>query len=132
MLREQKSKFIIVTLLMAVVGVTETIIITLIVPLLSLVVKGEPIAGGFLGQASQYIENILIFFRMELTLGLVLGLIVAIFMIQGLMRILQMRLQMKMLTDYEASLIHKLFDGFLATSWTFFLRRCFGKALGSV
>lgn len=127
MLREQKSKFIIVTLFMAVVGVTETLIITMTVPLLGLVVKGSPTAEGFLGQASLFLENILQSFHVGLTLGVVLGIIVAIFIVQGILRILQMRMQMKMLTDYEASLIHNLFDGFLSTSWTFFLRKKMGQ-----
>ena len=129
MLREQKSRFIVVALVMAVVGISEGIIITLVVPLLNLVIPGNEPIGGFLGQAMDFLKNILGVFNIELSLGLILMTIVAIFVIQGILRILQMRLQMKMLTEYESSLIHNLFGGFLTSSWPFFFKNKIGQLI---
>jgi len=127
MLREQKSRFIIVAVLMALVALTEALVITLIAPLLNLMVERGVTPEGFLGKASMLLEDILHFFHIELSLGLILGIIVAMFVIQGLFRLLQMHIQMKMLLDYESSLIHKLFGGLLSSSWPFFFKKKIGQ-----
>lgn len=129
MMREHKARFIAVALLMALVGVTEGLIITLVVPLLNLVIPQSEIAGGVLGQATAFLKNALGFFHIGLSLGVVLSIIVTLFVIQSLFRIMQMRMQMKMLTDYEASLVRNLFGGFLAASWTFFLKNKIGQLM---
>ncbi len=129
MLREQKSKFITVAVLMAIVAVLEGVIIMLVVPLLNLIVEGNVAQEGFLDKAAMLLEKALHFFNTELSLGIVLGIIVIMFVIQGLFRLLQMHVQMKIVTNYESSLIHKLFSDFLSSSWVFFLRNKIGQLI---
>lgn len=129
MLREQRARFVTIVLLMALVALTEGLIIMLIVPLLNVVMEVGSRPEGILGQATALLDNILHSLHLELTLGIILAIIVAIFIIQGLFRLLQMHLQMRMLTDYESSLIHDLFGGFLSSSWSFFLRNKIGQLM---
>ena len=132
MLREQKLKLIIVVAFMVAVALMEGATVALLVPLMKVVMGEQGTLPGILGSIGTLIENVLSFFHIGLSLVTVLSLLVAAFVVQGLFRLLMWHLQAKMLTDYEFSLIHKLFGNYLASSWSFFVRSRAGQLVNTL
>jgi len=132
MLNEQKMKLVTVTVLMAAVALMEGVAVMLLVPLMNVVMGEGGALTGVLGNLGKFIENAFAHFNVELTLTWVLSMLVAAFIIQGALRLLMMHLQGKMLTRYEYSLIHRLFDGYFASSWDFFVRSRAGQLVNVI
>lgn len=132
MLREQRWRLILVVVLMAAVALMEGVTVALLVPLMSVVLGEAGTLTGVLGNIGTLIENIFHFFHVELSLVAVLVMLVAVFVVQGLFRLLMWHLQAKMLTDYDFSLIHKLFGNYLASSWGFFVRSRAGQLVNTL
>ncbi|MFC2006541.1 ABC transporter ATP-binding protein, partial [Chloroflexota bacterium] len=131
-LREQKSRLIIVVVFMAVVALMEGVTVALLVPLMNVVMGEGGTLPGALGNVGVLIENASNFFNIKLSLIVVLVMITATFVIQGLFRLLMWHLQARMLTKYEFSLIHKIFDSYLASSWGFFVRSRAGQLVNTL
>ncbi|TRZ96027.1 ABC transporter ATP-binding protein [bacterium] len=120
-LREQKIKLVIVVILMTAVALMESVIVVLLVPLMSVVIGKGGVLPGTLGNLGEIIENALGFFHIGLSLLTVLVMINAAFIVQGLLRLLSLSFQGKLLANYAFSLIHKLFKSYLSSSWSFFI-----------
>lgn len=131
MLREQKLGLITVVALMAAVALVEGATVALLVPLMNVVMGEAGTLPGVLGNVGKLIENMLAFLHIELSLMSVLIMIVAAFILQGLLRLLMMHLQARMLSKYEFSLVHKIVDSYFASSWGFFVRSRVGQ-LGNI
>ncbi len=132
MLREQKLRLIVVVALMGLVALMEGVTVALLVPLMNVVMGEAGLLTGVLGNIVKLIENVLHFFNLELSLVVVLSLIVVVFVLQGLFRLLMMHFQAKMLTRYEFSLIHKIFDSYFSSSWGFFVRSRAGQLVNTL
>lgn len=128
--REYKLTMLAVSTLMAVVALSEGLVIALVIPLLNLALgKGTAQEGGFLANATPIIQRIFNFFGLSPSLGLILVTIVLIFVVQGLARFLQKHLQWKMIKEYDQSLVHCLFKNYLSASWIFFVNHKAGHLM---
>ncbi|MBI3335394.1 MAG: ABC transporter ATP-binding protein [Candidatus Portnoybacteria bacterium] len=129
--REYKLTMLAVSTLMAVVALSEGLVIALVIPLLNLALGGNADQGdqGFLANATPIIQGIFDFFGLRPSLGLILVTIVLIFVVQGLARFLQRHLQWKMIKGYDQSLIHCLFKDYLSASWLFFVNHKAGHLI---
>jgi len=129
MLREQKLRLISLVALMTIVALMECMVLALLAPLMTVVMEGQVKLPGVLGNLGIIIENVLRFFHLKLSLLTVLVMINVALAIQGLLRLLMLRLEGKMLTDYEFFLIHKLFNSYLSSSWGFFIQNRAGHLI---
>jgi len=127
MMREQKLRLIIVVAFMGIVALLEGATVALLVPLMKIIMGEQGVLPGILGDVGMLIENVLTFLHIELSLVVALSLLVVAFIVQGIFRLLMWHLQSKMLANYEYSLIHRLFDSYLASSWGFFVHSKTGQ-----
>ena len=121
MLREQKLLMIAVVTLMSAVALMEGVTVALLVPLMNMVIGESGTLPGVLGNIGVLIERVFLFFHIELSLIWALGMVVSAFMFQGALRLLMTHLQAKMPSRYQFSIIHKVFDSYFASSWSFFV-----------
>jgi ABC-type multidrug transport system fused ATPase/permease subunit len=132
MLREQKGMLVAIVIMMAMVALMEGLTVALLVPLLNFVIGQGSALPGPLGSVSTIVKDVLGFFHLGVSLVVVLVLVVIAFVIQGLFRLLMTHLQTRMLTNYEFSLIHKLFEGYFSSSWGFFVRNQAGSLVNNI
>ena len=132
MLREQKLKFISVIVMMVLVALMEAATVALLIPLMNLVIGQSGGLTGALSNASDAVKSILSFLHIELSLPVVLVMVILAFIIQSGIRMLMMHLQTRILTNYEFSLIHKLFGGYFSSSWGFFVRNRAGDLVNTL
>ncbi len=127
MIREQKLRLVIVVAFMGIVALMEGATVALLVPLMKIIMGEQGALPGILGDVGMRIENILTLLHIELSLVVALSLLVVAFVVQGIFRLIMWHLQSKMLVNYEYSLIHRLFDSYLASSWGFFVHSKTGQ-----
>lgn len=121
-----------ISALMAMVAITEGLVIALVVPLLTSAF-GTQLPGhsseGSLAYATSLIGSFLEMLGFSLTLGTILGVIIIIFILQGFVRLFQKYLQWKTIERYEFSLIHRIFQNYVQSSWSFFIKHKLGYLL---
>lgn len=121
--KEYPLPIIAIVLLMALIGLSEGVIVALIVPLLGLAFKQERVLpeNNILAGVVSAVESFLSFIHLSPSLGIILAIIVGIFALQGLLKFFQMHLQLTLLERYERTLVERLFSSYVHTSWNFFL-----------
>lgn len=117
--------------LMAVVGLAEGFTVVLITPLLEFAFGETDTVddSGILPAITSWVIKTLATYHISPSLEVILFLIVFIFAIQGIVRFIQLRIQWKLLEKYEKTIIHELFLEFMNTSWNFFVTHKVGHLL---
>lgn len=131
-IREYPFLVISTSLLMAVVALSEGVVIALVIPLITIALGQESASGsseGILGYLTGLVTSLLEAISLTPTMGTILIAIVAIFFLQGFLRLLQTYLQWRTIERYEFSLIHEIFQRYLHASWSFFVDHQIGHLL---